>query len=498
MSIIDKATTNLSNLLGRGPPGVGGPHNVSWGTSHDRSHGGEGPRGFPGGPGSGGLNHGTQRPGGSTGQGPPGLPGLPTPPGLPGMPGTPGTDRPGPAPGYGHGVDRPGGPGHPGQGADRPNGPGNPGYGVDRPTAPVHPGHGADRPNAPVHHGPGADRPNPAPGPGQLIRDLLAVPRQAPSQLPSHAQAPGTPGPAHPVPAQAGALPQPPGLSGQMMGATLAAGPSAAQSGAAGHPVMTASTQVPLAQQAPAQLAAAAGPRADVAAQAAQARADALPQDTGMAHLQRTSVAAPAPSANAPATSSAANPPGAATTGATTAANTAAAAAAAVVAGSTMASAPLAAAQAADVRSPGHPLAVNDRGAPARPDAAGYTGEGPQRRGLERSARTLPGGLSTLLTALGAQGHTGASGRDRAAAERELRESVMQWLFWLLAIIAYGCIAFAVVGLVPAGSLGGIERLVPEGRSGIGFVLAGLLAGAGAWWFARGLARGGRDPGDGD
>ena len=74
----------------------------------------------------------------------------------------------------------------------------------------------------------------------------------------------------------------------------------------------------------------------------------------------------------------------------------------------------------------------------------------------------------------------------------------MQWLFWLLAIIAYGCIAFAVVGLVPAGSLGGIERLVPEGRSGIGFVLAGLLAGAGAWWFARGLARGGRDPGDGD
>ena len=143
-----------------------------------------------------------------------------------------------------------------------------------------------------------------------------------------------------------------------------------------------------------------------------------------------------------------------------------------------------------------------DRGqALARPEGTGtYTGEGPQRRALRGSLRTLPGGLTGLLTALGAQGHTAAGGRDPRAVERELRETMMQWMFWLLAIIAYGCVAFALIGLMPTGSLGGIGGIGgiasgggAGGRAWIaGIALAGLIAGAGAWWFARGIARGDR------
>ena len=87
------------------------------------------------------------------------------------------------------------------------------------------------------------------------------------------------------------------------------------------------------------------------------------------------------------------------------------------MAGSTVATPPPVA-QAADARNPGNPLAVNDRGLPARADAAGHTGENAQRRGLERRMRSLPGGLSTLLLALSAQGHAGSSAHDRAAADR--------------------------------------------------------------------------------
>lgn len=160
------------------------------------------------------------------------------------------------------------------------------------------------------------------------------------------------------------------------------------------------------------------------------------------------------------------------------------AAAAVAIAGSTMASAPLAAAQAAEARTAANPLAVNDRGLPVRPDAAGYTGEGPQRRGLDRRPRVLEGGLSSLLVALGAQGHTGASGRDPAALERELREATMQWLFWLLAIVAYGCLGFAIVALLPVGGqvLGESARTWTGGSA-----LVGLVTAAVAWLVAKKL-----------
>ncbi|GGJ96325.1 hypothetical protein [Luteimonas terricola] len=193
-----------------------------------------------------------------------------------------------------------------------------------------------------------------------------------------------------------------------------------------------------------------------------------------------------------------------ATTAANAAATTNAAAIATAAAGTTMATAPAAqaATQAVEARSV-NPLIAADRGQViARTDIAGtYTGEGPYRRGLRRAAKSLPGGLSTLLIALGAQGNTGAAGRDPAAIERELRAAMMQWLFWLLAIIAYGCVAFAIIGLLPPGSLGGGRVTPVDNRAWIGgFALAGLVAGLGAWWFARGMAHrndsGSRDKGD--
>ena len=75
---------------------------------------------------------------------------------------------------------------------------------------------------------------------------------------------------------------------------------------------------------------------------------------------------------------------------------------------------------------------------------------------------------------------------------------MLQWLFWLLAIVAYGCIAYAIIGLLPAGSLGPVPGVDVGGGRGrtAGFAFAGLVAGAAAWWFARGLARGQRSGAD--
>ncbi|MGY1458071.1 MULTISPECIES: hypothetical protein [unclassified Luteimonas] len=246
--------------------------------------------------------------------------------------------------------------------------------------------------------------------------------------------------------------------------------------------------------------------RSDVATQVAHAaqppRADAMqapPARAELAQVPRSDAAAAERMAMLQRTAAAPMPLASMTT-ATTAANTAATQAAAVAtaaAGTTMASVPAAtmATQAMEARSV-NPLIAADRGqVVARTDAGGtYTGEGPYRRGLRSAARALPGGLSTLLMALGAQGSTGASGRDPAAIERELRAAMMQWLFWLLAIIAYGCVAFAVIGLLPPGSLGGGASTPVDNRAWTGgFALAGLVAALGAWWFARGMAHGSGD-----
>jgi len=266
-------------------------------------------------------------------------------------------------------------------------------------------------------------------------------------------------------------------------------------------PGQTAATQAH-AQQAPMHAPVAIAPRADAAVAPAPQRADAAlhatqtaagmradathvprAQDAAAQSLQRTATPQGATVAPPASTSTAATT--AANALATTAAATLGTAAAVNVAGHTAASAPPAAPQAGEARNLHNPIAAIDRGAAPRPDAAGYTGEGPQRRSLDRNPRTLPGGLSTLLTALGVQGHTGASGRDPATVERELRETMMQWLFWLLAIVAYGCLGFAIVALLPVGSQlsdGGTAR----GWTG-GAALIGLFTAVAAWWLARKL-----------
>ena len=461
MSIIDKVTSHVSGVLGKGPPGLPSPHNMSWGTAHASVHGGVGQAAFPG-----------QGAPGNGGRGPDGLgpPGLSRPSGLfPAPP--PGVGRP-VSPGLAPVPDRPAGPGIPSPGADRPNGIGW-GPTPDRPApATVVPGQGAERPSSLVP-GQGAERPSSL-VPGQVVRDVLEVPRQVQGVFP----------PGHTV------------NTGQAGAASAMAG--APQSGLplAGQAQMAQSAPMPLPTAAAPRADAGAALRADVPAQGAQiaqgVRAEpahpaprtadaalvARQQDPAFAAQQQRSPAfAPSTAANAAATTAPA---------AQAATATLAAATTATVAGSTMANAPPATAPVAEARNAGNPLAVNDRGAPARPDAAGYTGtgEGPQRRSLDRRTRVAGGGLSALLAALGAHGHTGASGRDPAALERELRETTMQWLFWLLALIAYGCLGFAIIALLPVGGqvLGDSARTWTGGSA-----LLGLLTAAVAWLVAKRL-----------
>ena len=431
MSIIENVHANVQALLNRGPGGARGPHNAGGPHQHGGPHHGAGDRGF-GGP--------------KGGEGPSGIPrALPGPADLPGPRGV---DRalPGQVPG---GMERPG------QG-----------------------------------HGPSFT-------PGQVVQGPLDVAQGLVNSLlpagpPAHsqaggghhghgAQAGGSTGAAAPLPVlaamQAGAAPQP---AAQAAGATTAHLAVAQASNA-----LPAQAAGAMAQQAGAPL------RADVAplqvvpsprggegvpVQTA-GRGDAMP--AGFARADAVATAPAAPPANAAAT-------------------TLAAAAAAAAAGATMATSTIApalpAAQAADARNvPGLTVADRAQGVRAEAMTGTYTGEGPQRRRLRRGANALPASLSALLAAIGAQGNTSAAGRDARQVERELQAAAMQWLFWLLAIIAYGCVAFALVGLMPQGS-GGRAAAAISGRgwSG-GFAIAGLLAAGGAWWFARHLARGGGD-----
>src|SRR3546814_2140519 len=73
---------------------------------------------------------------------------------------------------------------------------------------------------------------------------------------------------------------------------------------------------------------------------------------------------------------------------------------------------------------------------------AGHTVAGNQRRSLRSRLQGMPqGGMARLLWAMGAMGHTGDAGQ--AGSEREIQRA-LQWLFWMLAVIAYGCVAVAI------------------------------------------------------
>ncbi|MEN1956181.1 hypothetical protein [Luteimonas changyuni] len=484
----------LHTALAKGPGPLPGAHNLSWLTSHTGVHGGHG-GGFPLGPGSDpGGGAGRALPGWSSGG--PGHAGRGTP-GHPGQ-GIPGAGHPG------QGIS---GPGHPGQGIPGPVQHGHPGQGAPGPVQHGHPGQGVPGPMQHGHPGQGLPGPGHYGNPGQgLVREVLGLPQQLLGQPPPHAGPP----PGH-VPGQAGAQAAPAAAGPAnpfAQGVNVAQAAPGAMHGAmamvtATHAAAsTAQFQLPLPQHAQLAMAPARAEPAHQAVPLAHAAAPAARAEPAVPAQQRAEIAPPR--ADGPVNDRAAMPPraiAAATTlaastlpaaaSATTAATAPATSTAALAAGSTAVVAPAAPAatqaQAAEARS-GNPLVAADRGQViARTDIAGtYTGEGPHRRGLRRAVHALPGGLSTLLMALGAQGSTAASNRDAAAVERELRESMMQWLFWLLAIIAYGCVAFAIVALLPVGT-GAVGDTSARNSTG-GFALLGLLSAAVAWLVARRLA----------
>lgn len=211
-----------------------------------------------------------------------------------------------------------------------------------------------------------------------------------------------------------------------------------------------------------------------------------LPMRADGALLARLS-ASPLPLATAPPPTLAA-PATLAAPGGTTAALAASApgatvaTAATTAAGLTMATS---VGQPADAR--GMILPVNDRAAVRLESLslAGHTLEGLQRRSMRKRAQEmLPQRMTRWLWAIGLMG----AQVDEADADPERdAQRVLQWLFWTLAVVAYGCLAVAIIALV--GSNGQLFDQ-PQGRSYTGWLaLCGLAAGSVAWWLARRMSR---------
>lgn len=134
------------------------------------------------------------------------------------------------------------------------------------------------------------------------------------------------------------------------------------------------------------------------------------------------------------------------------------------------------------------PLAANDRivqprgeGGPGTPT---YTGEGPARRASRRGGGVDNATMTHWLWSFG------RGGVHRPTHDREPDRVVvraLQWLFWVLTVIAYVCLAMAIVLMLPSGSLEG-GRAGGAGGGGIALLL-GVCVAAGAWWLGRRLNR---------
>lgn len=134
---------------------------------------------------------------------------------------------------------------------------------------------------------------------------------------------------------------------------------------------------------------------------------------------------------------------------------------------------------------PTHDAATSQR-AESILNPAGHTLDGAQRRSLRnRLAGSMPEGrLARLLWAMGALGHT-ANGRE-PGAERTVQRA-LQWLFWILALVAYGCLAAAIVVFV--GSDGRLMDSVADRNSTTWLAMCGLGVGVVAWGVARWISR---------
>ncbi|MDR6993150.1 hypothetical protein [Luteimonas sp. 3794] len=145
----------------------------------------------------------------------------------------------------------------------------------------------------------------------------------------------------------------------------------------------------------------------------------------------------------------------------------------------------------------GNPIAGTaslDAGGPVRAELTGtgtYTLDGP---GLRRRGRMKVGAQDMgqwILAA--AQGRLHLVRPYDADTPREVAKA-FQWLFWVLAIVAYGCLGLVLVSFLL--SFGDLPA-APTLRRWTGeFAWAGLLAALGAWWLGRQLIRMQRPPPD--
>lgn len=141
----------------------------------------------------------------------------------------------------------------------------------------------------------------------------------------------------------------------------------------------------------------------------------------------------------------------------------------------------------------GVPLAAADRAQQnARADMviiAGHTGETRKRSLRQRMMGTLTAPKTQLLATLAGKEfpRTRRHLEERQQAAQDL-ERAMQWVFWVLATAAYGCLVLALA-IFATGSQH-LAFQIPEMRSyTTGFALVGLFAGACAWLLARRLAK---------
>lgn len=263
---------------------------------------------------------------------------------------------------------------------------------------------------------------------------------------------------------------------GPMAAAFAAAGPTVAagNSSPAGTTGPATAATVATAMSQPA------GPATAARADAAQLAAQAPP---GNAQLAARADAAALAAARAAALATAATAPGtlAQATTMTPAGNPLALSAP----GLTVATVPTnPAADARGVILPTHDAATSQRAENAM-NPAGHTLDGAQRRQRDRRMSSMPqGGLARLLWAVGAAGHT-SDGREDGS-EREVRRA-MQWLFWILTLIAYGCLAGAII--VFAGSDGRLADSISDRNSTAALAMCGLAAGVIAWGVARWMSR---------
>lgn len=111
-------------------------------------------------------------------------------------------------------------------------------------------------------------------------------------------------------------------------------------------------------------------------------------------------------------------------------------------------------------------------------DAAmqGHTLQG-QLRGQNRDVRMLPHRMRRWMAQMGLL-RPETLWRDNTMDSEDTH--LQQWLFWLLAIIAYGSAGMIVLALLPNGG-GLLQDISRPFAGGMGLVL-GIAAAAGAWW----------------